>query len=134
MIEASVLIVSYRTRELTVRAVLSCLQSYSEAEVIVVDNASGDGTAAALTALQDPRVTLLTNENNVGFGAAHNRAAGVARTSTLVLLNSDAEIDRPGLESLVAEVDSYGGRCIVGPRLRSQDGTTQRSVGVLHHL
>jgi GT2 family glycosyltransferase len=61
-------------------------------EVIVVDNASTDGTRDYLRALAevDPRVRLVLNPDNIGFGPACNQGLAIARGSLLVLLNNDA--------------------------------------------
>ncbi len=88
--EVSILLVNWNTREMT----LECLQSiYEEAEnpdfeVIVADNASDDGSVDAI-AEQFPNVILIRNEENLGFAAATNRQARLARGKRLLLLNTD---------------------------------------------
>ena len=89
----SVLVVSYNTRELT----LECLRSLRaetetpEHEVVVVDNASEDGSAAAIER-EHPDVHLIALDENVGFGAANNLAAERARGRRLLLLNPDTVV------------------------------------------
>ena len=79
--EMSILVVSYNTCDLT----LACLRSvYAETtrnrfEIIVVDNASTDGSATAIAA-QFPDVTLITSTENLGFANANNLAATHARS------------------------------------------------------
>lgn len=88
--ELSVIIVSYNTSKLTLRAVGAVLdQKGPVLEVIVVDNASSDGSAQAL-AQTWPQVQLIALQHNLGFARACNLAAGVARGRFLLLLNSDA--------------------------------------------
>lgn len=89
----SVLVVSYNTRDLT----LACLKSVFEQtkgidfEVIVVDNASADGSAEAV-AREVPAVRLIRCGENLGFARANNLAARAASGEFLLLLNSDTLI------------------------------------------
>lgn len=88
----SVVLVSYQTRELLLRA-LARLRVQSRAEpyeVIVLDNASTDGSADAVAAAF-PDVRLIRSTTNLGFGRAVNRAAVEARGEWLLLLNPDTE-------------------------------------------
>ena len=124
----SVVIVSYNTRELTLR----CLQTLTEelagiaAEIFVVDNASQDGSPAAITEAY-PHVRVLLNPSNQGFGAANNQAFALAAGLYLLLLNSDA-FPRPGaIASLMNFLDQQTDVGVVGPRLLNPDGSLQRS-------
>lgn len=127
---SSVILVSYRTPELTERAAGSALsQQGSAVEVIVVDNASGDDTLGRLHHLPDQRLRTAENDANLGFGAAANRGARMAHGDVLLFLNSDAELAPGVADALGAEVERHGGRAIVGPRLVGPDGTIQRSTG-----
>jgi hypothetical protein len=125
----TVIIVNYRTADLTCLAAGSALDA-GAAEVIVVDNASGDGSADRIAAMGD-RVSLIASRINDGFGTAVNAGAARATSDILLLLNSDATL-RPGaMGTLVREVDGADGRCIAGPRLVGQDGEIQRSAGLV---
>ncbi len=123
------MIVTYNTRELT----LACLARVAEAtaglaaDVWVVDNASGDGTAAAV-ADRFPAVHLIVNDENVGFGAANNRAMARARGDYLLLLNSDAFPEPGAVAALVAFLDAHPAVGFAGPRLLNADGTVQHSL------
>jgi len=124
-------IVSYNTCALTLAAVRSLLADGQPAvTVCVVDNASHDGTPAALTAAfgHDPRVALTLNADNRGFGAANNQALNNATTDYMLLLNPDAEA-RPGaLATLVDFLDAHPTAAIAAPRLVYPDGSLHRSV------
>lgn len=88
--QVSIVIVSYQTRELTL-ACVAALRATATAvryEVIVVDNASTDGSAAAL-AEADPAVRLIRLPANVGFGRAVNAGAAAATGDWLLLMNPD---------------------------------------------
>ncbi|MGF1649781.1 MAG: glycosyltransferase family 2 protein [Hyphomicrobiaceae bacterium] len=124
----SVLIVSYNTKELT----LDCLRSVVREtqrlsyEVIVVDNASSDGSADAIAA-EFPGVALIRSEQNLGFAAANNKAAQVARGAFLLLLNPDTVALDRAIERLVLfarctpQARIWGGRTLYG------DGTLNPS-------
>jgi len=127
-VDLSIVIVSYNTRQLLVR----CLRALPAAsaglrrEVVVVDNASADGSPAAVAG-EFPDAILVVNADNVGFARACNQ--GVARSSgrTVLFLNSDAE-PRPGsLTALVRHLGDHPRAGAVGPRLAHPDGGSPRS-------
>ena len=95
----SIIIVNYNTKQL----LDDCLQSLAAAdippggmELIVVDNASADGSQA-MVAEKYPDVTLIASETNLGFAAANNRGTAVAQGHTFLFLNSDTKISREAL-------------------------------------
>lgn len=127
---ATVVIVSYRTPSLTQAAVRSALTA-NVGQVIVVDNASGDESVQALQSEADPRLVVLENAKNRGFGTACNRGAREATEPNVIFLNSDAELNVDAVRIMLASLTSLGGRAIVGPRLIGRDGAIQRSAGLL---
>jgi len=121
-------IVSYNTRAL----LLECLQSLggvaTPLEIVVVDNASVDGSADAVRA-QHAHVGLVANIDNVGFSKANNLGIRATRAPYVLILNADAAV-RPGaVETLVSVLESRPDVAIVGPRTVSADGTIQVSFG-----
>jgi GT2 family glycosyltransferase len=90
--------------------------------VIVLDNASGDGTAE-LVAAEFPAVRLLALDENLGFAAGCNRAAGEARGEYLLLLNPDTEVHAGALDALVAFARAHPEHGLVGGRTLDPDGT-----------
>jgi N-acetylglucosaminyl-diphospho-decaprenol L-rhamnosyltransferase len=126
----AVVIVSYRTPELTTAATHSALASGAE-RVVVVDNRSSDETAALIRSIDDPRLDFVENARNTGFGSAANLAARRATTDALLFLNSDAELTSVAAERTLAELDRWGGRAIVAPRLIGPDGRIEHSAGLL---
>ena len=127
--DISILIVSWNVREL----LLQCLAALPAAvgdglryEVIVVDNASGDGTVAAVQAAF-PGVTVIANADNRGFTGGNNQALAAARGDYLFLLNPDTVPDPGSIAELWRYLAANPGIGIVGPRLRYPDGATQSS-------
>lgn len=121
----STAVVSYGTRE-ELRACLAALASEPRHAVIVVDNASPDGSAAMVRA-EFPWVELIENEENRGYGAAANQAFAASSVDYLVLLNADV-VPQPGaLAALAQYLNDHSRAAMVAPRLLNPDGTAQPS-------
>ncbi len=124
----SAIIVSHNTRD----DLLRCLESLSTVtvplEVVVVDNASGDGSADAVEQ-RFPHVAVLRNAENVGFARANNRGLADTRAPFVLLLNSDAELRPRCLETLVRLLRERPRLGIVAPRTLEADGAVQVSFG-----
>ncbi len=123
----SVVIVSWNVRELLaqcLRALLSEeVRSDLRLEIIVVDNASSDGSAAEARAFEGVRV--IETGRNLGYGKANNLGFDVARGRCLLVLNPDT-IPQPGsLQALLAFAQSHPGAGLVSPRLLNRDGSVQ---------
>jgi N-acetylglucosaminyl-diphospho-decaprenol L-rhamnosyltransferase len=121
--DAAVVIVNYGTPELVERCLESVRASCGELslEVVVVDNASGDGSVERLRALPDPPRVLGMSENR-GFAAGVN--AGIEHTSAefVIVLNPDTEV-RPGaLPALVAHLRAHPRTGVVAPLLEGAGG------------
>jgi GT2 family glycosyltransferase len=85
----SVTVVTYNSRRFIGRCLESVLaQDYPNLEIIVVDNASSDGTIEVLEQFHD-RCRILYNQENVGFAAAQNQAIGVSSGDWVLTLNPD---------------------------------------------
>jgi N-acetylglucosaminyl-diphospho-decaprenol L-rhamnosyltransferase len=128
--DISIIIVSYNTCELLAGCLRSIFQAeypYSR-EVLVVDNASSDGSGE-MVAAQFPAVQLLRNRKNLGFAVANNQALALAGGRCLFLLNSDAAVLPAGLLALRSAFDEHPRLGIVGPALLNQDGSLQPSWG-----
>jgi len=123
--EVTAIVVSYNARHLLARC-LSHLDAERH-EVIVVDNASEDGSAE-LVRQEFPNVALIEAGANLGFGAANNLAMQQASGAYFALINSDAWAIDDGLETLVRFAASDPAAGIVGPRLVEEDGRVQKSV------
>jgi GT2 family glycosyltransferase len=130
----AVSIINYRTGELTLGCLGSVLADMDgiDGRVVVVDNASGDGSADLIAGWIEahPRapVTLVRSETNTGFSGGHNQGIAAVRADLYLLLNSDAVV-RPGFfEALLAEAERAPQAGIFAPRIAAEDGTPQTST------
>lgn len=108
----------------------SCLGSIpvsEEHEVIVVDNASKDGSVAAARRGRTD-IKVITNAANVGFAKACNQGAAIARGDYLLFLNSDAKLEADGLVALLDWADGAG-VSIVQPVVIDCDGKVEDAGG-----
>ncbi len=121
----AVVIISYNTKE-HLRACLKTVLPENPCEVIVVDNASVDGSADMVRA-EFPQVTLYANNKNLGYGAAANQAIFQSMAEYILLLNSDLLLQPGTLEALSDYLDAHPRVAVVGPRLLNADGTLQAS-------
>lgn len=125
----SVIIVSWKVKE----DLLNCLRSIKNNppsapfEVIVVDNASNDGSVEAVKD-SFPETTLIVNKENKGFAAANNQALELSRGKYLLLLNPDTIIKDNALDRLIKFMDDNRSIGACGPKLLYPDGRTQKSV------
>jgi len=117
--ELSVIIVSYNTRELTLKAIDTLYEQASDIsmQVIVWDNDSQDGSCDAIAAAF-PDVELHRCPDNLGFAAGNNRAAEFAKGEWLLLLNSDTETLQGSIQNLLTfakdnpKAGIFGGKTI----------------------
>lgn len=124
-----VLIVSYNTKDDLLGCVASVFAHPPRAlgTVVVVDNASGDGSAGAVRAAW-PAVRVLALDRNVGFAAANNLAIDATSSPLLLLLNSDTIVPAGALDTLVARLIESGAAA-AGPRLVDAEGRPEVSFG-----
>ncbi|TMA96883.1 MAG: glycosyltransferase family 2 protein, partial [Deltaproteobacteria bacterium] len=125
MTPIAVVIVNYNTLQ-HLRACLATVQSERASEVIVVDNASSDGSVEMVKS-EYPSVTLHANRKNLGYGAAANQAIASCTAPYVLLLNADTLVESGGLRKLSAYLDQHPRAAIVGPRLVNLDGSPQPS-------
>ena len=140
MIDLSIIIVSYNTRDFLKR----CLESVKKeltggkvtGEIIVVDNGSKDGSQKVIQARSFALLgmTLIQNKENMGFGRANNLGAAKARGRYLLFLNSDTEVKFGVLAKMVGFMDGNPEVGISGCKLLNSDGTVQPQGGYLPRL
>jgi GT2 family glycosyltransferase len=128
--DVTVVMLTYNRWDLTKEA-LRLLAEVTEPryELVIVDNASTDGTLDQLAQVSGARI--LRNPRNLGFGPATNQGAAMARGRYLLLLNSDAWV-RPGwLEPLIDVADSDPGVAAVASKLLYPDGRLQEAGSIV---
>jgi GT2 family glycosyltransferase len=127
-VDLSAIVVTYNSRALT----LACAQSVAAeqarspytVELLVVDNGSTDGTAAALRAAV-PQARVLVQPTNLGFAGGNNAGLAAAHGRYLLLLNSDTEVQSGALDTLIAFMDAHPEAGACGPMLLNPDGSLQ---------
>jgi GT2 family glycosyltransferase len=126
--DVSIVIVSFNTRDLLRECVMSVFRAVGSLriQVIIVDNASTDGSAA-MVEQEFPDAVLIRSKVNLGFGRANNLGFQSARGRYVVLLNSDAFLTAGSLERSVAQMDANPHAGIGGGRLVGTDGSLQPS-------
>ncbi len=127
-LKLSIIVVSWNTRELLRKCLKSVYATVPPLafEVIVIDNASSDGSAD-MVAECFPDTILVRSEVNLGFAAGNN--LGIARSSTkyIMLLNPDAELLPGAVQKMVEFADDHTEAAIVGPKLLNSDGSLQKN-------
>jgi len=118
-----VIVVSFNTKD-KLRRCLACLEP--EHEVIVVDNASHDGSPQ-MVADEFPGVKLIRNSENVGFGIANNQGCEAATGDAVLFLNSDAYAE-PGAVAALAKILTDPAVVAGGGRLLNPDRSPQESI------
>jgi GT2 family glycosyltransferase len=120
-------VVHFRTPKQTVLAARALAETSPAIELIVVDNASGDGIAD-LVRREVPAARVLTLPANRGYGAACNAGARESRRPYLLFLNSDAYVEPGAVDALVSALDADERAAAAGPRLVGRDGQLQASI------
>lgn len=129
VVPLTVIVVSWNTREI-LRDCLAAVRRHIPAgyrELVIVDNASSDGSAE-MVAEQFPEARLIRNATNLGFGRAANQGMSVARGELMLLLNSDAFLLDGSLMVLSQRFDGDPTLGLVGPRIELADGRLQSSA------
>ncbi|MDR5708491.1 MAG: glycosyltransferase [Armatimonadota bacterium] len=129
-VDVSVVIASHNTRQLLHHCLVSVLEdakgSGLRVEVIVVDNASTDGSPGWVSE-HFPEIRLLRNAENLGYSAATNQGIRESRGRNILLLNSDTVL-RPGaLREMCLKLDAREDLGAVAPKLLNPDGSIQQS-------
>jgi N-acetylglucosaminyl-diphospho-decaprenol L-rhamnosyltransferase len=115
---------------------IDCVRSLRRAgvdDVLVVDNASTDGSPQRLRAV-DAAVTLIDTGANLGYGGGVNRGLEAAAGDHVLVLNADVVVDPGAVARLVAVLDAEADVGIAGPRVDEVDGTTYPSARTFPRL
>ncbi len=127
--DLSIIIVSWNIRDL----LLGCLESIyrevnkAEVETFVIDNASADGSPAAVRE-RFSEVMLIENRINFGFARANNQALNLSKGKYVLLLNPDAQVKEGAIYRLFFFMNQCREAGVAGPQLLNSDGTKQNSI------
>jgi N-acetylglucosaminyl-diphospho-decaprenol L-rhamnosyltransferase len=128
MPKISIIILNWNTRDLLAQCLDSIEQHKDtlQLEIIVVDNASTDGSQAMLKE-NYPQIRLITNNQNVGFAKGNNQAMQLAQGDYFLLWNSDTFATPGAIQSLLALAEKEPRAAIVGAQLWNADKSFQAS-------
>jgi GT2 family glycosyltransferase len=126
MLDVSIIIVNWNTKDLLQNCLRSTLEQAGDVdyEIVVVDNASSDGSAEMVKQIF-PQVKLIENTENHGFAAANNQGMAIAQGRYVLLLNSDTVILDNAIAKTVAFADDHPDAAVVGCRVLNPDRTLQ---------
>jgi N-acetylglucosaminyl-diphospho-decaprenol L-rhamnosyltransferase len=121
--DVSVVVINYNTKHLLTQMLtaLDAGRGQLRLQVIVVDNASRDGSAEILRD-EFPNVELIQNAENVGFGRANNQALSTVRGRYVLLVNPDAFVSSDTLPKTVKFMDEHSRCGVLGVKLVGEDG------------
>jgi len=127
--DLSVVVVSYKSRD----SLMECLAALDAGgaaprrEVVVVDNASGDGVADAL-ARGFPDARLIANRENVGYARAVNQGIAASSGRHVLVMNPDCVVGPGAIATLAGHLDRHPGCAVAGPRILNPDGSLEYSA------
>jgi GT2 family glycosyltransferase len=132
MIDASVVIVNWNTKDLLLECIRTTLEAACERtiQIIVVDNASTDGSVEAVRQ-RFPSVKVLCNDTNLGFAKANNIGIRAGSSTYVCLVNSDIEVLGKCIDTLCSYMDEHSDVGLLGPQILNKDLTLQRSCSEL---
>jgi GT2 family glycosyltransferase len=124
----SIIVVSWNARDYLMQCLASLLagECRCSRQIIVVDNASTDGSAEAVTR-NYPQVQLIRNATNLGFARANNIGISAAKGQWVCLVNSDVKVPPDCIDKLIRYQEEHAEVGMVGPRIIGGDGKLQRS-------
>ena len=128
--DVSFIIVNYNTKDLTAQAIESIYKHAKNLnfEVILIDNSSTDGSADFIK-IRFPKVKLIENRENIGFGRANNQGMEKAAGEYLFLFNSDAYLIDDSLQKLIERAGDIKNLGAISPLILNVDRTIQQSGG-----
>lgn len=127
--DLSIIIVNWNVRVLLTKclnSIFSCPKG-REFEVIIIDNASEDGSIEMITQ-QFPQVRLILNKSNKGFAKANNQGLREMRGEFALLLNPDTIVGEEAIDKMVEFMKENDDVGILGPKIINPDGSLQASA------
>lgn len=126
MMDLSIIIVNYNVKEFLknlIDSIRKAMQNLS-VEIIVVDNASTDGSVEEIS-VKYPDIKLIVNQRNVGFGSANNQAMEIAKGKYFLLINPDTIVREDTFTNLVKFCEENSNTGMVGCKVLNPDGSLQ---------
>lgn len=129
VVDVSVIIVSFNTRKLTLRCINSIYENTRGItfEVIIIDNKSRDGSAAAIRE-KFPRAKVISSEINGGFGYGNNRGFEICEGRHVLVLNPDTEVHSNTISKCMEYMDANQRVGVLGCRVVYSDGQQQSTI------
>ena len=124
--DLSIIIVNYNVKEF----ILNLLHSIKKAsfnissEIIVIDNASDDGSGDAIKE-KFPSVKLIENKKNIGFGAANNKGLELAQGDYILFINPDCIVSEDTFDKMISFFENNKDCGLAGCKILNSDGTLQ---------
>lgn len=125
--DVSIIIINYNTKQMTSECIDSVIEHTKniEYEIILVDNASSDGSKEFFE--KDSRVRYIYSKRNAGFGAGNNLGAKYATGKYLLLLNSDTLLNNNAIKMFYDYAEANNQRCVYGGWLQDREGKPNES-------
>lgn len=124
----SIIIINYKTPQLTINCVKSILShnNLGEKEIIIIDNNSNNNSVHILRSAFADKVKIIENKENKGFSFANNQGAKIASGNFLLFLNSDTIVNDDIFNSAINIFKNYKDVAIISPRLELENGSYQK--------
>ncbi len=127
--DITIIIVNYNSKDLLrncLNSIYATVHNISH-EIIVVDNASSDGSQV-MVGTEFPTIHLIKNERNYGFGAANNQALAIMQGRYALLLNTDTMLKEKAVSELFSFMETHPDAAIACGQLLNADGSKQNSI------
>ncbi len=126
--DVSIIIVNWNTRDILGNCLRSIYDQTNEVEyeVVVIDNASSDDSAAMVRA-EFPQVVLIENSNNLGFAAANNQGMAIAGGRYVLLLNSDTIVLDGAIQKTISYADDHQDIGVLGCQVWENEREIQKT-------
>ena len=135
----SIIILNYNTKDLTINCLESIIKQYEkelkngEIEIVVVDNASSDGSVRAIQNYNS-KFKIIENNENVGFAKGCNIGERIAKGEYILFFNSDTQVLDKGFLDMVQFLEKNPSFGILGGKLLNNNGSSQVSAGKFYNL
>ncbi|MFA6513917.1 MAG: glycosyltransferase family 2 protein [Patescibacteria group bacterium] len=124
----SIIVINHKTPQLTINCLKSLftLSGLEDREIIVIDNASEDGSVEILKNEFADKIQIVSNKRNLGFAAANNQGAALSTGDFLLFLNSDTIAKDDFLSKCLNLFKQDENMGVVSPRLKLENGEAQK--------